>query len=111
MLLQRLLTAAIGIPLIALAVWVGGGLLAEVVALAVAVACIEIAAARGRPRSPTALLAAALAAALPLAALAGADYVLGVAIGSVLLLSIAFTLTFRGPAISGNPSSAPPAQD
>ena len=40
-------TAAVGIPLIALAIWLGDGLLAAVVAAAVFIACLEIAASRG----------------------------------------------------------------
>jgi phosphatidate cytidylyltransferase len=53
MLAQRLATAAIGIPLIMAAVWVGGALLAGVVAVAVFVAVIEIEFARvGATSSP-----------------------------------------------------------
>lgn len=93
MLSQRLASAAVGIPLILLAVWVGDGLLAAVVAVAVFIAVIEVAAARGVAGTLPALLSAALAAALPAAALAGEDCLLGALTGAVLLSSTAFALT------------------
>ena len=64
MLVTRVITAAVGIPLVAAAIWVGGGLLAAVVAVAVFVAVLEVAAARGaRAARPTALALCRLAAA------------------------------------------------
>ncbi len=97
MLIQRLATAAVGIPLIALIVWVGDGLLAAIVALAVFVAVIEIASARGVGRTPRSLLAAALAALLPVAAYAGLDYLTGAIVGAVLVPSTALVFS-REPA-------------
>jgi phosphatidate cytidylyltransferase len=93
MLLQRLVTAAIGIPVIVAVIWIGAALLAGVVAAAVAVAMLEIGAARGAMlRLPT-LLAAALTASLPVAALEGADWLLrGVAL-AVLLTTAAVVVT------------------
>ena len=97
MLLTRLLTAAVGIPLIAGAIWVGGGLLAGVTAVAVAIAVIEIAAARGVAKTPAAALSALCAGALPLLALAGEDYLLGGVIGAIVAQSALLTTT-RDPA-------------
>ena len=77
MLRTRLLTAAVGIPLVAAAVWVGDVLLAAVVAVAVAVATLEFANARGVMRSPLSLLSGGAAAALPAAAYFGEAYLLG----------------------------------
>ena len=68
---HRLITAAIGIPLLAGVVWVGGPLLAAVVALAVFVALIEFAMARGAQRNHVAIAGALCGAALPALALAG----------------------------------------
>ena len=65
MLITRIATAAVGIPLVAAAIWVGDILLAVVVALAVFIAALEIANARGAARTPLALLSASLAATLP----------------------------------------------
>lgn len=97
MLVQRLVTAAIGIPLIVGAIWVGDALLAALVALAVFVATMEFAVARHANRTPIALLSALGAAALPLAAYAGEEYFLGALIGVIVLLSAAFTLTEDPP--------------
>jgi len=93
LLVTRLATAALGIPLVLLTVWVGDALLAAVAAGAVFVACVEVAAARGAARTPFALLAAAGAAVLPPAAFAGLDYLVGATAGAVLLVSAALTLT------------------
>ena len=97
MLVQRLITAAIGIPLIAAAIWVGDGLLAALMALAVFVATMEFAAARHANRTPMALLSAVAAAALPGAAYAGEEYLLGAVAGVLILLSAAFSLTEDPP--------------
>jgi phosphatidate cytidylyltransferase len=93
LLATRLITAAIGIPLIAGAVWVGDGLLAAVVAIAVAIATLELANARGVMRAPTSLLSAGAAAALPAAAYAGEEYLLGAVVGVIGVMGAVFTLT------------------
>lgn len=93
MLVTRLITAAIGIPLIAGVIWVGDGLLAAVAALAVLVATLEFASARGALRSPITVISALAAAALPGAAYAGEEYLLGAIVGVIVGLSAAFTLT------------------
>jgi phosphatidate cytidylyltransferase len=93
LLVQRLITAAIGIPLVAAAIWIGDALLAAVVALAVFIATMEFAAARHANRTPLALLSALAAAALPAAAYAGEEYFLGAIVGVIVALSAAFTLT------------------
>ena len=73
MLRQRVATAAIGIPLVLLVVWAGGGWLAAVVAVAVLIAVLELQAARSALRSPQSLVAL-MAAALPLVALLDLDW-------------------------------------
>ncbi len=93
MLFQRLISAAVGIPLIVAAIWVGDELLAAIAAIAVFTASIEISAARGVARTPGGVLTAALAAALPIAALSGTDDLLGAAVVIILLLSILLTFT------------------
>jgi len=97
-LITRLATAAVGIPLVALVIWVGDALLAAVVALAVAVAVVEFAAARGVARTPLALLAAALAAVMPAAALCGFEWLTAAAVVTVVALSTAFVVLTRDPA-------------
>ena len=87
MLITRVLTAAIGIPVLVGVIWVGGALLAAVAAVAVFVAVLEIASARGAMRHPLALLSAAGAAALPLVALGCEEYVLAAIVLSFLLRS------------------------
>jgi phosphatidate cytidylyltransferase len=96
-LITRLATAAVGIPLIVLTIWVGGGLLAGVTAAAVFIAVIEFANARGAARTPIALLAAALAATLPAAALAGHEWLSGATVLTLVALVSAFVLA-RDPA-------------
>jgi phosphatidate cytidylyltransferase len=93
LLAQRLITAAVGIPLVALVVWVGGPLLAAVVALAAFIAVVEFATARGSGRKPLALVAAVAAAAPPLVSLAGEAYVLGAVVAGVVVLASAFVLS------------------
>src|SRR5688572_3060161 len=97
MLIQRLASAAVGIPLILLTIWVGDALLAAVVALAVAIAVIEIANARGKTTAPMALACAAVAASLPFAALAGLDWLLGATVLAIMLPLALLTLS-RDPA-------------
>jgi phosphatidate cytidylyltransferase len=93
LLAQRLITAAVAIPLVALVVWVGGALLAGVVALAAFIAVVEFATARASGRKPLALVAALAAAAPPLVSLAGEEYVLGAVVAGVIVLASAFVLS------------------
>ena len=93
MLSTRLLTAAAGIPLIALAIWVGGEPLATLVALAVSIAVLEVAMIRGVARTPAGLLASLLAALLPVAALYGLDWLLGATVLLIVMLGGVFAWT------------------
>jgi len=93
LLVQRLISAAVGIPLIVLVIWVGDGLLAAVAGLAALIAVVEFAAARGASRTPLSFLAAVTAGTLPLVALAGEEYLLGAAVAVVVLMMTAFTFT------------------
>ena len=90
MLSQRLISAAIGIPLIVLIVWLGGAVLAAVVAIAVFVAVIEIAAARDVAGTPFAILTGLLGSLIPLAALEGGDWFTGSIVAVILITSTAF---------------------
>ena len=92
MLVTRILTAAIGIPVLVGVIWVGGALLAAVAALAVFVAALEFAKARDAMTQPLAVLGAVCAAALPPIALSCESYLLGAIVASLLLLSAAMTL-------------------
>ena len=92
MLLQRIATAAIGIPVLILVVWVGGGWLTGVVSAAALLAVLEIAAARGPVLRPAPLLAGALAAALPPAAQLGLDWMTWFVTGIALLPAIGLAL-------------------
>jgi phosphatidate cytidylyltransferase len=93
LLITRLITAAIGIPLIAAAVWVGDALLAAVVAVAVYIATLEFANARGVMRAPRSMLSALAAAALPVAAYFGEAYLLGAIVGVVGVMGAALALS------------------
>jgi len=93
LLVTRLITAAIGIPLIAAAVWVGGVLLTAVVAIAVCIATLEFANARSVMHSPRERVSALAAGALPVAAYFGEAYLLGAIVGIIGLMGIAFVLT------------------
>lgn len=93
MLRTRLLTAALGIPVLVGIVWVGGALLAAVVAVAVAVACVEFAMAREVHRTPLAIAGAICAGALPLVALAGPQYLFGGLVATIMLVSAVYTTT------------------
>ncbi len=94
MLTQRLISAAIGIPFIIGAIWVGEGLLAALVAIAVFVATIEIGAARDTAGTPWWVLTALLAAALPVIALGGPVDVLGAA---AIVIMLQFTILTFSP--------------
>jgi len=93
LLVTRLITAAIGIPLIAGAVWVGDALLAAVVSAAVCIATLEFANARGVMRTPMAVIAALAAAALPVAAYFGEAYLLGAIVGVIAVMGAALTFS------------------
>jgi phosphatidate cytidylyltransferase len=95
MLIQRVITATIGIPLVVLAIFAGGVVFAAVVAVAVLVAMLELAAGRDLLRSPEALIMAVAAATLPLAAAKNTEWLLG-AVAGVTLVSTA--LLARTPA-------------
>jgi phosphatidate cytidylyltransferase len=89
----RLITAAVGIPLVIGLVWIGGLVFAAVVALALAIGYWEFQRALKVERSPSTYLLIGLSAALALAALAGEDAVLPVltagVLASLLLLIVA----------------------
>lgn len=93
MLTTRLITAAIGIPLVAGAVWVGDALLAAVVAVAVCIATLEFANARGVMRTPRSLFSATAAGALPVVAHFGEAYLLGSIVAVVALMGFALALS------------------
>ncbi len=93
MLVTRLITAAIGIPILAGVVWIGGPLLAAVVAMAVLVAQIEFARARDAHKNHIAVVGALCGAALPPLALAGEEYVLGGAVATIGVVSTAYVFT------------------
>ncbi len=93
MLVTRLITAAIGIPILAGVVWIGGPLLAAVVAMAVLGAQIEFARARDAHKNHIAVVGALCGAALPPLALAGEEYVLGGGVATIGIVSMAYTLT------------------
>src|SRR5687768_4915376 len=97
MLALRIATAVIGIPLIVLAISGGEGLPAAGVALAVAMAASEIAAARNATYEPLSLLSAVLGASMPIAAYAGGDWLMASVLAAIMLPSAAFTLA-RAPA-------------
>jgi phosphatidate cytidylyltransferase len=98
MLRTRVITAAVGIPLLMLVVWAGDGWLAAVVAAAAAIAVLELQAARGVLRSLQTALVVPAAASLPLVALADIDWQVWLIAGIVL----------GGPAVVGfrQPASA-----
>jgi phosphatidate cytidylyltransferase len=89
----RLATSAIGIPLVVLTIWVGGELLAAVVAVAVFIAVLEVAVIRDVQRTVAGLAPALLAALLPPAALAGFDWLLGAIVLLIVALGSVFAWT------------------
>jgi phosphatidate cytidylyltransferase len=93
LLVTRLITGAIGIPILAAVVWVGGPLLAAVVALAVFVAQIEFAIARDAQRNHISIAGALCGASLPALALAAEEYVLGGAVATIGIVSTAYVFT------------------
>jgi phosphatidate cytidylyltransferase len=92
-LLTRLITAAVGIPVIIGVIWVGGALLAAVTAVAVLIAALEISLARGVMKEPYSVFAALCAAAVPAVALAGGEYLLAALMAGVMLVSAALCFT------------------
>jgi phosphatidate cytidylyltransferase len=92
MLRTRLATAAVGIPLVVLAIWAGGWWLAGVSGGAAGIAVLEIASARGVFWRPIGLIAAAIAVALPVAAKLGGAWpdrtITALAIAPVTLLAL-----------------------
>jgi phosphatidate cytidylyltransferase len=69
----RVLTAAVGIPLVVGTVWTGGWLLTAVVAIACAIAVLEVQLVRHHVTHPFALIAGGVAALLPISAKLGLD--------------------------------------
>jgi phosphatidate cytidylyltransferase len=94
MLTQRLISAAIGIPFIIGAIWLGGEVLAALIAVVVFVATLEIGAARDTAGRPWWVLTALLAAALPVVALGGPVDVLGAA---AIVIMVQFTILTFSP--------------
>jgi phosphatidate cytidylyltransferase len=90
---QRLASAAVGIPLIVGAIWLGEEVLAALVAVAVFVATIEIGAARDTAGTPWWILTAVLAATLPIVATGNAADVLGAAAAVIMLQSTILTFS------------------
>ena len=92
MLRTRLITAALGIPVVVAIVWVGGWWLTGLVAVAATVAVLEIAAARGILRSPMAVTVGVLTFALAVAAKLGGAWpdrtVTALAIAPIALLAL-----------------------
>jgi phosphatidate cytidylyltransferase len=85
MLLQRVATAAVGLPIVFLLILAGGPLYVGAAALILLIGTLEFQSARLGWRSPLALLGAALSAALAAGAFVGADWVLWFTLGGVLL--------------------------
>lgn len=92
MLAQRVASAALGIPVIVLLIWAGGGWYTAGACLIVLGAAYEFQAAHHGGLAPVALIAAGLAAALPAGALVGADWVLWFMLGGVLIPLVWVTL-------------------
>jgi phosphatidate cytidylyltransferase len=92
MLVQRVATSVVGLPIIVGLVLAGGGVYAAAAALILLVATLEFEAPLLGWRHPLALLAAALSAALAAGALVGADWLLWFGTGLVLLPLVFVTL-------------------
>jgi phosphatidate cytidylyltransferase len=90
----RLLTAAIGIPFVAGAMWLGGGVLAGLVALAIFVAVLEVSMIRGTQRTLEGIAPCLLAALLPIAALADdTAWLMGAIVLAIMLPGAIFAFT------------------
>src|SRR3990172_8073771 len=85
MLAQRVASAAVGIPIIVLLIWAGGGWYAGAASLIVLIAADEFQAPHHGGRAPLALVAAGPAAALPAGAFVGLDWVVWFTVGGVLI--------------------------
>jgi phosphatidate cytidylyltransferase len=94
MLAQRVASAAVGIPIIVLLIWAGGGYYTGAVCVIVLIAAYEFQAPRHGGPTPLTLLVACLAAALPAGALVGVDWVLWFAVGGGIIPLL--WVTFRG---------------
>ncbi len=85
MLAQRVASAAVGIPVIVLLIWAGGGWYAGASSLIILIAAYEFQTPHHGGVTPLALLAAGLAAALPAGAFVGLDWVVWFTVGGVLI--------------------------
>jgi phosphatidate cytidylyltransferase len=92
MLVQRVATSVVGLPIVVGLVLAGGGVYTAAAALILLVATLEFEAPLLGWRHPLALLAAALSAALAAGALVGADWLLWFGTGLVLLPLVFVTL-------------------
>ena len=93
MLVQRVASSVVGLPIIVGLVLAGGGVYTAAAALILLVATLEFEAPLLGWRHPLALLAASLSAALAAGALVGADWLLWFGTGLVLLPLVFVTLT------------------
>ena len=96
MLVQRVASAAVGIPVIVLLAWAGGPWYTAAVCFVLLVAAYEFQTAHHKRATPLALLAVGLTAALPAGAKIGLDWVLWFAMGGVFIPLI--WVTVRGDA-------------
>ncbi len=85
MLLQRVATSVVGVPVVVVLILAGGGWYAATAALILALATLEFQAPILGWRHPLALLAAAFAASLAAGALVGLDWLVWFATGAVLI--------------------------
>lgn len=93
MLSQRIISAAIGIPFVIAAIWIGGWLLAGLAAVAIFIAVIEIGSARDSAGTPGWVLTALMAAALPLVATGGPVDLLGATVLVVIIQGTILTFS------------------
>jgi len=91
MLAQRVASAAVGIPIIALLIWAGGGWYAGAVSFIVLIAAYEYNSAH-RGATPFVLLCAGLAAAVAAGAFVSLDWVVWFTLGGVLIPLVWVTL-------------------
>lgn len=107
MLSRRLLSAAIGVPLLVLVVVIGGRFYDAVLALVLLLAAAEFLLQSGRPlRSAVPWLAGAAAAGLALAAPAGSSVPIGILITLFVLLVLVLTALRKQPAAVAWPLAA-----
>ncbi len=91
---QRIASAAIGVPLIFLLIFVGGNWYVAAVAAALAVATLEFGHARNGWTHPLSLLAAAFSAAMACGAAAGLNWLIWITAGAVMLTLVAILRNF-----------------